>query len=51
MKREINEKLTINPEPKEVTEMREHILSSFSNLEFIEIRVFLLIMKLILQIN
>ena len=35
-KREINEKLTINPEPKEVTEMREHILSSFSNLEFIE---------------
>ena len=35
-KREINEKLTINPEPKEVAEIREHILSSFSNLEFIE---------------
>ena len=33
---EIKERLKRNPEPKEVTEMREHILSSFSGLEFIE---------------
>lgn len=33
---DIKNKLLTNPEPKEVTEMREHILSSFSNLEFIE---------------
>ena len=33
---DIKERLKRNPEPKEVTEMREHILSSFSGLEFIE---------------
>ncbi len=33
---DIKNRLQKNPEPKEVTEMREHILSSFSNLEFIE---------------
>lgn len=33
---DINKRLKDNPEPKEVTEMREHILSSFANLEFIE---------------
>lgn len=33
---DINKRLTDNPEPIEVTRMREHILSSFSNLEFIE---------------
>lgn len=33
---DIKNRLLTNPEPKEVTEMREHILSSFSNLEFIE---------------
>ena len=35
-KDDISKKLLLNPEPKEVAEMREHILSSFSNLEFIE---------------
>lgn len=34
--KDIEERLKRNPEPKEVTEMREHILSSFANLEFIE---------------
>lgn len=29
-------RLKTNPEPQEVTKMREHILNSFSNLEFIE---------------
>lgn len=33
---DIQTRLKNNPEPKEVAEMREHILSSFSNLEFIE---------------
>lgn len=33
---DIQSRLKNNTEPKEVTEMREHILSSFSNLEFIE---------------
>ena len=33
---DINKRLRDNPEPKEVTQMREHILSSFANLEFIE---------------
>lgn len=33
---DIKERLKKNPEPKEVTEMRENILSAFSNLEFIE---------------
>lgn len=33
---DINSRLKINPEPKEVTEMREYILSSFKGLEFIE---------------
>lgn len=33
---DIQTRLKNNTEPKEVTEMREHILSSFSNLEFIE---------------
>lgn len=33
---DIQERLRINPEPKEVTEMRDRILSAFSNLEFIE---------------
>lgn len=33
---DIKERLKVNPEPKEVTEMREFILSSFSGLEFIE---------------
>lgn len=35
-KDDISKKLLLNPEPIEVAEMREHILSSFSNLEFIE---------------
>lgn len=34
--KDIEERLKRNPEPKEVTKMREHILSSFANLEFIE---------------
>ena len=34
--KDIQERLKINPEPKEVTEMREFILSSFQGLEFIE---------------
>lgn len=33
---DIQTRLKNNPEPNEVAEMREHILSSFSNLEFIE---------------
>lgn len=33
---DIHKRLESNPEPIEVTKMREHILSSFSNLEFIE---------------
>lgn len=33
---DIRKRLLKNPEPKEVTEMRKHILSSFKNLEFIE---------------
>lgn len=33
---DIEKRLLENPEPKEVTEMREHIMSYFSNLEFIE---------------
>lgn len=33
---DIEKRLKENTEPQEVTEMREHILSSFSNLEFIE---------------
>lgn len=33
---DINQRLRENPEPKEVSEMREKILSAFSNLEFIE---------------
>lgn len=35
-KNDILEKLRNNPEPIEVTKMREHILDSFKNLEFIE---------------
>lgn len=34
--KDIKKRLTNNPEPKEVTMMRENILSSFANLEFIE---------------
>lgn len=34
--KDIQARLKINPEPKEVTEMREFILSSFQGLEFIE---------------
>ena len=33
---DIQSRLKNNTEPKEVAEIREHILSSFSNLEFIE---------------
>ena len=33
---DIHYRLKNTPEPKEVAEIREHILSSFSNLEFIE---------------
>lgn len=33
---DIKKRLKHNPEPKEVSEMREHILSSFNGLEFIE---------------
>lgn len=33
---DIRNRLKRNPEPKEVAEMREHILNAFSNLEFIE---------------
>lgn len=33
---DIKKRLSDNPEPMEVTQMREHILSSFANLEFIE---------------
>lgn len=35
-KSDIEKRLKENPEPIEVTKMREHILSSFANLEFIE---------------
>lgn len=35
-KTDIEKRLKENPEPIEVTKMREHILSSFANLEFIE---------------
>ena len=35
-KSDIEKRLEENPEPIEVTKMREHILSSFANLEFIE---------------
>ena len=35
-KNDIEKRLKENPEPIEVTKMREHILSSFANLEFIE---------------
>lgn len=34
--KDIQERLRRNPEPKEVTEMRRHILDSFKNLEFID---------------
>lgn len=33
---DVEARLRRNPEPKEVTEMRQHILDTFSNLEFIE---------------
>lgn len=35
-KKDFIDRIKRNPEPKEVTEMREHILDSFKNLEFIE---------------
>ena len=35
-KNDIIERLSRNPEPKEVTKMRKHILKAFKNLEFVE---------------
>ena len=33
---DVNERLDANPEPKEVKEIRENIIKSFSKLEFVE---------------
>lgn len=33
---DVEKRLKVNPEPKEVTEMRENIINAFSNLEFFE---------------